>query len=165
MAKYEITIDVATQSLALNDKATGKCILKFAVSTAANGVGEKNGSEQTPRGKHIIAAKIGKADPINTVFVGRRSTGELYTEALHDQHPNRDWILTRILWLKGCEKGKNKSGDVDTHRRYIYIHGAPDSIDMSKPGSRGCIRMRNEDIVRLFDLVDVSTPVNISGGL
>jgi lipoprotein-anchoring transpeptidase ErfK/SrfK len=95
------------------------------------------------------------------VFVGRRPTGELYTPELSEQFPKRDWILTRILWLSGCEVGFNRLGDVDTMRRYIYIHGSPDSVHMGEPGSIGCIRMRNADIVELFDLVPAGTPVNI----
>ncbi|MEE8387365.1 MAG: L,D-transpeptidase [Acidiferrobacterales bacterium] len=163
MANYEIEIDVPTQSLILRDKTTGKNIIEVGVSTAANGVGEENGSETTPRGKHTICARIGDGQPVNAVFVGRRPTGERYTEGMRKLHPQRDWILTRILWLKGCEKGKNRMGAVDTMRRYIYIHGAPDDVAMGVPGSHGCIRMRNEDIVRLFDLVEVGTPVNITG--
>lgn len=163
MANYEIEIDVPSQSLILRDKTTGKNIIEVAVSTAANGVGEENGSEHTPRGKHIICARIGEGQPINAVFAARRPTGERYTEGLRKLHPQRDWILTRILWLKGCEKGKNRMGSVDTMRRYIYIHGAPDDVAMGVPGSHGCIRMRNEDIVRLFDLVEIGTPVNITG--
>lgn len=163
MTSFEIEIHVPTQSLVLQDMVTSEKLLEVAVSTAANGVGEENGSEQTPRGKHIICARIGYGEVVNSVFVGRRPTGELYTEGLRKLHPQRDWILTRILWLKGCDKGKNRMGNVDTMRRYIYIHGTPDSVVMGAPGSRGCIRMRNEDIVRLFDLVDVGTPVNIIG--
>ena len=119
------------------------------------------GSYCTPLGAHIIRAKIGAGFPENTVFVGRRPTGELYTPELSEQFPKRDWILTRILWLSGCEVGFNRLGDVDTMRRYIYIHGSPDSVHMGEPGSIGCIRMRNADIVELFDLVPAGTPVNI----
>ena len=116
----------------------------------------------TPRGKHIIRAKIGKDKPIGSVFVNRRVTGETYNEGLRLTYPNRDWILTRILWLSGIEEGKNKGGDVDTHDRYIYIHGSPDDIEMGKAGSKGCIRMRNSDVIELFDLVEVGTTVTIS---
>ena len=119
------------------------------------------GSYCTPLGAHIIRAKIGAGLPENTVFVGRRPTGELYTPELSEQFPKRDWILTRILWLSGCEVGFNRLGDVDTMRRYIYIHGSPDSVHMGEPGSIGCIRMRNADIVELFDLVSAGTLVNI----
>lgn len=154
-----IKISIEDQSLVvLNDK---EIIARFAVSTAFKGVGEKNGSEQTPRGSHQIQAKIGSDLPINSVFIGRRPTGEIYSDELAQAHPQRDWILTRILWLKGLEVGKNRLGDVDSMRRYIYIHGTPDSEPMGLPNSHGCIRMRNQDLIRLFDMVDIKTPVII----
>ena len=156
---YRIEVSVAQQQLRLfNDD---KCIRQYQVATAKNGVGEQNGSEQTPRGKHYIRAKIGQHKPVNTVFVGRRDTGEQFTEPLRKQFPDRDWILTRIMWLCGCESGVNRGGNVDTMRRYIYIHGAPDTDAMSVPSSHGCIKMRNTDIIELFDLVPAGTPVTI----
>ncbi len=160
MTNMHVDINVARQQLVLRN-ADGDVLLDVPVSTASNGVGENNGSECTPRGKHIVCAKIGAGEPVNTVFVGRRPTGERYTSGLAKLHPERDWILTRILWLRGCEKGRNRLGNVDTMRRYIYIHGAPEEVQMGTPGSRGCIRMRNDDLIRLFDLVDIRTPVNI----
>ncbi|MFZ9530396.1 MAG: L,D-transpeptidase family protein, partial [Burkholderiales bacterium] len=126
------------------------------------GTGQDSGSYCTPLGRHIIRAKIGIGEPENTVFVGRRPTGEIYSPDLAEQFPGRDWILTRILWLSGCEPGFNRLGSVDTMRRYIYIHGSPDSVQMGQPGSIGCIRMRNADIVELFDRVPAGTPVNIA---
>ena len=131
------------------------------VSTAANGAGELNGSGCTPRGRHVVRAKIGAGCPANSVFVGRRPSGEIYSAALAREQPQRDWILTRILWLSGCEPGFNRLGKVDTLRRYIYLHGTPDSEPMGVPRSHGCVRMRNDDIIRLFDLVEVGTPVII----
>ncbi|GIX26518.1 MAG: L,D-transpeptidase [Burkholderiales bacterium] len=119
------------------------------------------GSFKTPRGRHRIRAKIGAGQPVNTVFVGRRPTGEIFTPELAAQHPDRDWILTRILWLSGCEPGFNRLGEVDSMRRYIYIHGAPDTVPMGVPASHGCIRMRNVDVMDLFDRVPVGTPVEI----
>lgn len=133
----------------------------YPVSTATNGVGEKSGSYCTPRGKHCIRAKIGASQPLNTVFVRRRPTGEIYTPELGAQYPGRDWILTRILWLSGNEVGFNRLGTCDTMRRYIYIHGTPDSTKLGQPGSKGCVRMRNADLVELFDLVPVYTEVCI----
>lgn len=133
----------------------------YPVSTALAGVGEVNGSFCTPRGRHVIRAKIGAGQPVNAVFVGRRPTGEIYAPELEARHPGRDWILTRILWLSGCEPGFNRLGPVDTMRRHIYIHGAPDSVSMGQPGSHGCIRMRNEDILDLFGRVPVGTLVDI----
>ncbi|HSC93909.1 MAG TPA: L,D-transpeptidase [Burkholderiales bacterium] len=155
-----IRISIGLQQLDLLDDA-GKLIKRYAISSAKNGVGEQNGSFRTPRGRHIVRAKIGAGAPFNTVFVERRPTGETYSPELAKRHPGRDWILTRILWLSGLERGYNRLGKVDTMRRAIYIHGSPDTADMGKPGSRGCIRMHNPDIVELFDLVPVRTLVEI----
>jgi lipoprotein-anchoring transpeptidase ErfK/SrfK len=136
-------------------------IFEAAVSTAKNGVGEQKNSGCTPLGKHIIRACIGQGQPVNTVFVGRRPTGEIFSEDLAKQFPDRDWILTRILWLSGLELGKNRLGNVDTMQRYIYIHGCPDSEPMGVPLSHGCIRMHNEALLRLFDIVKPGLNVNI----
>jgi lipoprotein-anchoring transpeptidase ErfK/SrfK len=95
------------------------------------------------------------------VFVGRRPTGELFGDELQARHPGRDWILTRILWLSGLEPGRNRLGNVDTMRRYIYIHGSPDAARMGTPGSHGCIRMHNADVIDLFDRVPAGTRVLI----
>ena len=157
-----IEIDVPSQTLTLIAD-DGSAMKRYSVSTAKNGVGELSGSYCTPRGEHVIRAKIGGGQPENTVFVRRRPTGEIWTRELHARHPGRDWILTRILWLSGCEVGKNRLGKVDTMRRHIYIHGSPETAEMGKPGSIGCIRMRNRDIVELFDLVAAYTPVKIVG--
>ena len=156
-----IAINIGRQDLVLSDD-DGAEIRRYAVSTAKNGAGERNGSYCTPRGRHIIRAKIGAGHPPNTVFVERRPTGEIYSRELAREFPGRDWILTRILWLSGCEQGYNRLGSVDTMRRAIYIHGSPDSAEMGKPGSHGCIRMRNRDVVELFDLVPAGTPVVIT---
>ena len=156
----KIDIRIPAQQLDLLDNA-GKVLRRYAVSTAANGVGEISGSYCTPRGKHIIRAKVGAGQPENTVFVGRRPTGEIYTPELGARFPGRDWILTRILWLSGCEAGFNRLGKCDTMRRYIYIHGTPDSVPLGIPGSDGCIRMRNADLIELFDLVPAGTAVEI----
>ena len=155
-----IRISIADQLLELSE--AGKPLKRYRVSTAKNGVGEKNGSFCTPRGRHIIRAKIGAGAPVNTVFVKRRPTGEIYDAELASRFPGRDWMLTRLLWLSGCEPGFNRLGDVDTMRRYIYIHGSPDSAAMGKPGSIGCVRMHNQDLLELFDLVAAATPVEIT---
>jgi len=139
----------------------GKELERYPVSTSRNGAGEREGSFQTPRGEHIVRAKIGSGQPLNTVFRGRRPTGEIWTPELGERFPGRDWILTRILWLSGREVGKNRLGDVDTMRRYIYIHGSPDTVTMGTPGSIGCIRMRNADIIELFERVPTGTSVRI----
>lgn len=157
--KHFLQISITEQQCRLwrNDR----CIFSAPVSTALNGTGEQNGSGQTPRGWHQIRACIGAGMPVNTVFRGRRPTGEVYCTNLAAQHPERDWILTRILWLSGLEPGKNRLGQVDSMRRYIYIHGTPDSEPMGEPRSHGCIRMRNDDVIRLFSLVKPGLPVLI----
>lgn len=157
----KLHISVARQTLALVDEA-GAVVRVYPVSTALAGVGEVSGSYRTPRGRHLIRAKIGAGQPENTVFVRRRPTGEIWTPELAEQFPGRDWILTRILWLSGCEPGCNRLGEVDTMRRYIYLHGSPDSVEMGVPGSHGCIRMRNADIVDLYDRVPCYTAVEIT---
>jgi lipoprotein-anchoring transpeptidase ErfK/SrfK len=149
-----IVIDINKQELTFGGKT-------YSISTAKNGPGEKNGSFCTPRGRHIVRAKIGAGQPLNTVFVRRRPTGETWSPELHARHPGRDWMLTRLLWLSGKQPGFNRLGDVDTMRRYIYIHGSPDTAEMGKPGSIGCIRMRNRDIVELFEKVPPYTAVEI----
>ena len=155
-----IEINITEQRLRLFN---GNDLVKeYSISTAKNGPGEQLDSECTPRGEHIITEKIGDGCKPNTVFVSRESTGELYHPKLREQFPDRDWILTRILWLTGTELGRNQGGDVDSHDRYIYIHGSPDDIEMGTPGSRGCIRMRNEDVIELFKQVAVDTKVLIS---
>ncbi|MBI4741136.1 MAG: L,D-transpeptidase [Betaproteobacteria bacterium] len=156
----ELHISIGRQALTLLDGA-GEVLRTYPVSTAANGAGEDYGSYRTPRGRHLVRAKIGAGQPENAVFVRRRPTGEIYTPELALRFPERDWILTRILWLSGCEPGFNRLGCVDTQRRKIYVHGAPDDEAMGTPGSHGCVRMSNADIVALFDLVPPYTPVFI----
>ncbi|CAG1009986.1 Acetyltransferase [Burkholderiales bacterium] len=156
-----IEISLADQVLLLFDDA-GQVLRRYRVSTAARGPGENRGSHCTPRGAHVIRAKIGGGAAINTVFVGRRPTGEIYTPETGAAQPQRDWILSRILWLSGCEPGRNRLGDVDTMRRYIYIHGAPDELKLGVPASQGCVRMRNADIIELFEFVPAGTPVSIN---
>lgn len=139
----------------------GALHLRLPISSARNGAGELNGSGCTPRGLHRVRAKIGAGLPRGAVLCGRRWTGEVWSPALHAQHPGRDWILSRILWLSGCEPGINRLGDVDTFRRYIYLHGAPDSEPMGIPLSHGCVRLRNTDLLDLFDRVPAGCRVRI----
>lgn len=155
-----IDISIAQQRLILSDDA-GQVLCSYVVSTAAKGAGEQMGSYQTPRGRHRIRARIGDGLPLGAVLRGRRPTGEICTLALMAAQPDKDWILTRILWLCGEEPGFNRGGQVDTMRRYVYIHGTPDGTALGVPGSHGCIRMRNSELVELFDRVPVGTPVVI----
>lgn len=137
-------------------------IAEYPIATASRGVGQREGSEQTPLGHHAIAEKIGGNAPLNTVFVGRKPTGERYSSDLGLKNPERDWILTRILWLTGLEPGKNQGGDCDTKSRYIYIHGTPEAVPLGQPSSHGCIRMHGKDIIALFDRVAVGDEVFIT---
>ena len=159
---YSIIVSISTQTLTILSSADNSIIKQYRIATAKNGPGEKFGSECTPRGQHIIRAKIGNNAPPDTVFIGRRPTGEIYTAALRETYPKRDWILTRILWLSGKELGFNRLGKVDTMRRYVYIHGCPEEDPMGIPSSHGCIKMRNKDVIELFAMVPAYTPVLIN---
>ena len=152
-----IRVDLASQRLEL--VSGGQVLERFPVSTSKYGPCEISGSLKTPRGQHIIRAKIGSGQPLGTVFRGRRSTGELYSDELALSEPDQDWILTRILWLSGLEKGKNLGTGVDSKSRYIYIHGTAEEGLIGKPASDGCVRMYNSDVISLFDRVDVNTEV------
>ena len=156
---FRIDIDLTRQVLRLN--GADDSVREYLVSTGKNGIGEQLDSGCTPRGRHSIAEMIGAGSPPDTVFVGRAPTGEIYSPQLRQQYPERDWILTRIIWLRGEEPGFNRGGMVDTYNRYIYIHGAPDDVQMSVPGSAGCVRMRNQDVIELFDLVAEGCEVNL----
>ena len=158
------TLDLLHISLAdqcLYGFSQGRLVVRLPVSTALNGPGENNGSGCTPRGLHQVRAKIGAGLPQGAVLRGRRWTGETWTPDLHAQFPGRDWILSRILWLSGCEPGRNRLGAVDTFRRYIYLHGTPDTEPMGVPLSHGCVRLRNADLVSLFERVPAHCPVQI----
>lgn len=159
MIKTHIKIDIQNQSLHLWEET--ELIKTYPISTGLLGVGELRGSFQTPRGLHYIRAKIGANAVENSVFVARRPTGEIYQPEFRKQFQDRDWILTRILWLCGLELGKNRLGECDTFSRYIYIHGTPNDAKMGVPGSHGCIRMHNKEIIDLFDRVSVGTRVLI----
>lgn len=156
-----VILQVSIQDQVMQLLEAESVLVEYPVATAKNGTGQQNGSECTPLGQHRIRAKIGAGLPANTVFVGRRPTGELYSDSLGQRYPKRDWILSRILWLCGTEPGLNRFGDVDTMRRYIYIHGAPDAHPMQIPSSHGCVKMRNSDVIDLFERVAVGTPVHI----
>lgn len=158
MSEATLYVSLRRQELVLETDAERRV---YPVSTSRFGAGERNGSGGTPRGRHVVRAKIGAGAAPDTVFVGRRPTGEVLTPALYAAAPERDWILTRILWLSGTEPGRNRLGAVDSMRRYIYIHGCPDSEPVGTPRSHGCIRMRNADVVALFERVGIGTAVLI----
>ena len=161
MSERLIRVSIPEQRLTLLE-ASGAARV-YPVSTARNGPGERRGSGCTPRGWHRIRIRVGAGLPLNTVFVGRRPTGEIYDSDLAVRHPERDWILTRILWLTGLESGRNRGGECDTLRRFIYIHGCPDTAPMGVPLSHGCIRMRGRDLLALFERVAAGDRVFIAG--
>jgi hypothetical protein len=154
-----IRIRISTQLLELLE--ANEVVASYAVSTAVKGIGERMGSEQTPLGRHEVRELIGEGAPVGAVFVGRRATGEICTPELQAANSERDWILSRVIWLSGLEEGRNLGGEVDTFARYIYIHGAPDSEPVGEPRSHGCIRMRNSDVIALFDAIEIGTLVQI----
>ena len=158
MAK--INISIAAQKLTYT--AGDSDLRTYPISTSFKGMGQKNGSGMTPLGRHIVRAKIGRGLPLNSVFVGRRPTGEIFTAQMLNDFPDRDWILSRIIWLSGKEPGFNRLGDVDTMQRYIYIHGTAHEDQLGKPVSHGCIRMSNQDVIELFSLIEVGCPVSIT---
>jgi len=155
----QIHISLASQRLI--GLSAGALVCDFPVSTALNGAGEQDGSGCTPRGRHRVRARIGGGEPEGAVFIGRRPTGEVWSPELATQHPQRDWILSRILWLCGNEPGVNRGGRQDSQRRYIYLHGTPDDQPMGIALSHGCVRLRNRDILSLFELTPVGCRVDI----
>jgi L,D-transpeptidase YbiS len=161
MSKAKLWIKVSIKDQRLDLLEGERVVKSYSVATAKNGPGEVNGSECTPRGWHVIRAKVGAGAPPKTVFVKRRPTGEVFAPGDREKFPKRDWILTRILWLSGLEPGKNRLGNVDTLRRYIYIHGCPDEDQMGVPSSHGCVKMRNADVIELFNRVPYGTRVLI----
>lgn len=154
-----IVVNIAEQRLQL--QAGDSLLMDVQIATASNGVGEQMSSECTPRGWHQVRAMVGAGAQNNAVFVGRRNTGERYSPELRQEFPDRDWILTRILWLSGLQPGKNRLGRVDTMRRYIYIHGCPEEDAMGVPSSHGCVKMRNADVIKLFNAIVPGTRVYI----
>ncbi|MBY8966768.1 L,D-transpeptidase [Algiphilus sp. NNCM1] len=156
MTLPRLTVSLAAQRLTWADGVRQQ---SWPVSTATVGADERNGSGGTPRGRHRVRARIGDGADSHAVFIGRRPTGEIWTPELAATAPHRDWILGRILWLCGCEPGRNRFGAVDTMRRYIYIHGTPPDQPLGVPGSHGCIRMACDDVVTLFDCTPAGSEV------
>ena len=159
MSDRHLKISISEQFLDVIED--GESIRRYPVSTSAWGAGERADSLCTPRGRHVIHEKIGAGLPSGAVLVGREFTGEVFEAGMARHEPERDWIQSRILWLDGCEDGWNKGGDCDSRTRFIYIHGTPDREPMGVPFSHGCIRMRNADVIELFDAVDAGMSVEL----
>ena len=156
---FSIYVNCQCQYIELRDG--NSTVFQLPVSTSTKGLGEAIGSEKTPRGRHRIAAMIGGGMPEQTVFVGREPTGEMLSAELRSREPDRDWIVSRILWLEGLDEGVNSGGEVDTFSRFIYIHGTAEVERLGVPCSHGCIRMRPEDIMLLYDKVKIGCNVLI----
>lgn len=152
-----LEIDTTCQRLSI--WKGGELAAVYPVSTGLAGTGQYEGSGQTPLGWHYVRAAIGDGEPVGSVFRGRRPTGECFSAELAAAYPQRDWILTRILWLCGLEPGHNRGGDVDSQRRYIYLHGTPPDQPIGEPASHGCIRLRDEDLLAVFAVARPGTPV------
>lgn len=152
-------VDVAVQRLLLC--TLEEVLASYPVSTALNGTGCQQDSFQTPTGLHQISAKIGEDQPEGMVFKGRQPTGEIAAIELSDHDTGKDLITSRILWLDGLEPGINQGNGVDTYDRYIYIHGTNEEGRIGQAVSHGCIRMKNSDVIELFDRVAVGTMVII----
>ena len=148
-----VTIEVSLRRQQLRLCEEGRVRVLYPVSTSRYGPGEQSGSLCTPRGRHVIRAMIGCGLPAGAVLQGRRPTGEFCSPALIAAQPGRDWILSRILWLCGCEPGRNRFGSVDTMQRYIYIHGTNHEDKLGTPLSAGCVLMGNHEIVELYETV------------
>ena len=148
-----IIVKVSQQKLYCCDDEE-KVLFEYPVSTSSFGMGNKNGSFMTPLGEHSIAQKIGADCAINEVFIGRVPQGELEALQAAGKTLPEDIITSRILWLEGKEPGVNNGEGIDSYQRYIYIHGTSEEKKIGLPASHGCIRMRNQDVIDLFDQVD-----------
>lgn len=156
-----LQVSLARQQLDLLDQQD-RLLARFAISTASAGAGERQGSGCTPRGWHRIAVRIGQGLDQRAVLQGRLPTGEIWTPALAQAFPQRDWILGRILWLDGLQPGVNHGGQQDSRQRYIYIHGTPDDQPMGVAQSHGCIRLHPPAMLQLFAQTAVDMRVWIS---
>jgi hypothetical protein len=153
--KFILTVNISHQTLSLFEN--GKFVKKFPCSTSRFGIGQTAGSNCTPLGLHRIAEKIGAGAPAGTGFQARQMVGHTASPEFADAQ-----ITTRILWLEGLEPGLNQGGNVDTHDRYIYIHGTGDQASIGKPASHGCIHLADGDLIPLFDLLPSGTLVWIA---
>jgi L,D-transpeptidase catalytic domain len=153
--QFLLTVNVAKQSVSLFEKS--KFVKEFPCSTSHFGIGQTEGSNCTPIGLHRIAEKIGAGEPAGIVFKARKIIGHTSQAEFADAK-----ITTRILWLEGLEPGFNRGGNVDSHARYIYIHGTADQASIGKPTSRGCIHLADADLIPLFDQLPGGTLVWIT---
>jgi len=136
-------------------------IKEYIISSSSYGIGSTLGSNKTPIGLHSIREKFGEKTPINGKMTGRVFYGEIATIYTDETKSKTDDVTSRVLWLEGLEKGKNKGKGIDSFKRYIYIHGTSEEGRLGKPASHGCIRMKNKEVIDLYKLVEVGTLVLI----
>lgn len=146
-----LVVDVPSQVLAVVE--AGRPAQRLLVSTAKAGVGNRSGSNQTPLGWHRVDERIGDGEPRGRVFRSRVPQSEILSGDQLVAPESGDYVLTRILWLRGLQPGYNSGGDVDSHDRCIYLHGTNQEQLLGMPASHGCIRLSNDDVIALFDRI------------
>ena len=159
--KFEEILFICIKEQALYHIKDNTIIKKYIISSSAYGTGSEAGSNKTPLGLHKITEKYGEKTPINGRMVGRIFYGEIATVYDDNTKSERDDITSRIFWLEGLEKGKNKGKGIDSYKRYIYIHGTSEEGRLGNPASHGCIRMKNKEVIDLYSLIEVGTLVLI----
>jgi lipoprotein-anchoring transpeptidase ErfK/SrfK len=152
-------VSVSQQKLFLMNKLD--TLRSYDISTSKYGLGSESGSHKTPLGLHRVVEKYGDSAPEGTIFKSRINTGRIAEIEMRPQTTKLDYVTTRILWLDGMEPGKNKGGNVDSYHRYIYIHGTHEEGLIGRPASKGCIRMRNNEVIELHELVPIGTTIRI----
>lgn len=156
-----VLVDASAQELQLIEQ--GRVTRSWIISTAEAGIGSQSGSNKTPLGVHRVAKKYGDGEPLGMILKARQVTGRIAPIlTAPGARSKADNVTTRILWLDGLEPGLNKGGKVDSFKRYIYIHGTDEEGRLGQPASHGCVRMKNRDVVELFDRVGVDTLVVIA---
>ena len=158
-----ILVDISRQQILLFEN--GKETDRYSISTSSYGIGSKSGSNKTPLGAHFVRKKIGAEAAPGTIFKARKNTGKIAQTEYKPRATGDDFVTSRILWLSGLERGINKAGNVDSFKRYIYIHGTHEEGLIGQPASHGCVRMKNEDVIELFDHTPESSLVLISEDL
>ncbi len=158
-AEPAIIVSVTEQKLLL--VKNGEVSKTYPVSSSVYGIGNKAGSNQTPLGTHTISERFGDGAEPGTIFRSRGNTGKIATIYTDKTDSDDDLVTTRIMWLQGMEPGANKGHGIDSHARYIYIHGTQEEGLIGEPASHGCIRMKNQDVIELFNSVPQGTFVEI----
>ena len=158
-AEYSIEVSISEQRLYVLDSDT--IVRSYPISSSSFGEGQTENSFKTPLGEHEIQTKIGTYVPKYQFFVSREHVSQEVAVIEEEIDSPDDFITTRIMWLTGKNEGFNKGGNVDSFKRFIYIHGTHEEGLIGKKASHGCIRMLNQDVLELFRIIPTKTPVNI----